>query len=127
MAIFYYISLVEQIRLFFKKGILPVKNKPTEADVNYLNDLSDGSTYQLFRQSVIRSGLNFEFAYSIIMNTDGISLFDSSSFTMWPMYGNLIETNIKERYYIDNTLIFGKIDVKINFIFLKITLKKIII
>lgn len=49
MAIFYYISLVEQIRLFFKKG--PVKNKPAEADVNYLNDLSDGSTYQLFRQS----------------------------------------------------------------------------
>jgi hypothetical protein len=114
MAIFYYISLVEQIRLFFKKGILPVKNKPAEADINYLNDLSDGSIYQLFRQSIIRSGLKFENVYSIIMNTDGISLFDSSSFTMWPMYGNLIESNIKERYYIDNTLIFGKIDVKIS-------------
>ena len=93
--------------MLVKKGILPVKNKPINADPNFLRDIHDANYYQKFRIDVESSGINFENVYSFCFNTDGISLADKSNLSIWPFFININEINLNERYHIGNTIICG--------------------
>jgi len=93
--------------MLFQKNILPVENKTKTFDENYINDVSDGSVYQNFRTAIESSVMDFQNVYSFSFNTDGISLADKSTLSIWPFFLNINEISLSERYHIDNTIICG--------------------
>ena len=42
------------------------------------------------------------------LNTDGISLSENSTLSMWPVYAVMNEINPNERFCIDNVIVVGK-------------------
>ncbi len=100
---YYYSSVVEQIKMLFKKKILPVQKRYQNSNENIISDIKDGSYYKDF----IRSHHNNENIYSFMVNTDGISLCDKSNLSIWPVYLAINELEQGDRYQMDNVLLSG--------------------
>ena len=90
--------------MLFDKKKLPIK-KIYACDNNYINDVTDGSVYQDFLKE--ENPEHKADCYSFTLNTDGISLCEKSNLSIWPIYLNINEIDIEDRYFIDNTLIAG--------------------
>ena len=88
----------------FQRKKLPDQCKFDSQNDSSITDVIDGEIYKKFRQSVNNSKKTFTFTIS----TDGISLCEKSSLTIWPVFLVVNEIPIEERYYWENVLIAGK-------------------
>lgn len=92
--------------MLFDKHKLPI-NKNFTLDTEYINDVIDGSVYQDFIKAENPGNKNDCCTFNL--NTDGISLCEKSNLSIWPIYLNINEFEIEDRFFVDNTLIAGKI------------------
>ena len=100
---YYYLDMEDQIKLLLKKKRLPIKFNAINNDKSTIDDMSDGNIYKRFRSSVN----NCCKTYSFTLSTDGISLCDKSSLSIWPVFLAINEIPIAERYFWENIIIAG--------------------
>ena len=110
MLMFYYLDTTSQIRRIFKKvGLLDINIKTLEtADYNALRDFIDGALYNRLLNSRIGKALKRKEAFTMTFNSDGISLSDSSTLSIWPCFGTINEIVPQERFCVDNIILYGK-------------------
>ena len=72
---------------------------------NKISDLFDGEIYKNFSKNFDIQQLDYIF--SMIFNTDGISVSDKSNISLWPVYFNIAEIDKDERFCFENTIIGG--------------------
>jgi hypothetical protein len=98
---FYYLNLESQIRRISKNvGFL---NKPFEiSSDNVLRDIVDGGLYKKLLYK------NRE-AFTLTLNTDGISLRENSTLSMWPVFACLNEIAPQERFCVYNVIILSNV------------------
>jgi len=105
---FYYLNLESQIRRISKNvGFL---NKPFEiSSVNVLRDIADGGLYKKLLNSKIGEKLKNREEFTLTLNTDGISLSENPTLSMWPVFACLNEIAPQERFCVDNVIILGNV------------------
>ena len=67
-----------------------------------LTDICDGSVY---RELVLKGVFSSKHHLSVILNTDGIPVFRSSSFSFWPIHLLINELPYKMRYIAIATIV----------------------
>lgn len=71
-------------------------------DLNY-EDIYDGSVYKSLPERFLSNRNNVTFSW----NSDGVPLFKSSKFNIWPFYLVINELSFKERFSKDNVIVAG--------------------
>jgi len=74
---------------------------------NNIKDVYDGRVYKDLIRSVVAAGLNCQRLLSFMWNTDGISVFKSSKFSVWPFFMSILQLPPEERFKKENVLIAG--------------------
>lgn len=77
------------------------------ADDNVLRDFIDGGIYNRLLNSRIGNALKRKEAFTMTFNTDGISLSNSSTLSIWPCFGTINEIVSQERFCVDNIILYG--------------------
>ena len=104
LQVFYYCSIVDQIKLLFIKKILPVKSYVSKND-NYLSDIKDGSYYKDYI-ATLEKETGDEF-YTFMINIDGIARCEKSTLSIWPVYLVINEIEVESRFHIHNVILAG--------------------
>jgi hypothetical protein len=103
LSAFYYMSISSQLQTLFERNVLP--KKKFNYNPEYITDVKDGSIYQEFISSFTDYQANK--VHSFTCNTDGASLCDKSSLTMWPFFLGINEIEINSRFSPENIIIGG--------------------
>ena len=90
-------SIVSQIQIIFCRYNLDL-NKST-SKLGFITDIRDGDMYKRFRETD---------SYTLSINTDGVSPFQFSKRTIWPIYLVLNELPVKIRYKLENVIVAGE-------------------
>jgi hypothetical protein len=99
----YYLNIQEQITNIMKKFTSnDLKHQPNDS---YLTDIRDGSIYKEFSNA---EEVKAQKAFSLLINTDGISIAKNSKLTCWPIFFVINELPIEHRFSIDNIILAGK-------------------
>ena len=108
-AFFIEIPIASQIQDFFARpeflNLLKHRFVRVKKDEHNIEDIYDGELYK--RHTGINGILSDERNISLTWNTDGISVFKSSKFTLWPLYFVVNELPYKERISKDNMIFAG--------------------
>jgi|688.fasta_scaffold1145989_2 hypothetical protein len=107
---FYYLDIASQIRRIATNVSL-LERRIERNSNEILSDIVDGELYKRILESRIGREINRKEAFTMTFNTDGISLSDSSSLSIWPCFGSINEIASNERFCVDNIILFG------NFLF----------
>ena len=107
---FYYLDTSSQIRRIVKNtGLVDNNYKTSErSSDNTLRDFIDGELYKRILNSRIGSAVKRKESFTITFNTDGISLSESSTLSIWPCFGTINEIILKGRFCIENIILYGK-------------------
>ena len=70
-----------------------------------ISDLFDGTIFQNFAKSF--DAYELDYIFTMMLNTDGISVSDKSNLSIWPVYLNITEIEKSERFCLENTIIAG--------------------
>lgn len=102
------IPIVSQIRNLFSKSDfydnLGHRFRRVKTDSNCFEDIYDGSEYKKHCNPGI---LDFQHNVSLLWNTDGVPVFKSSKFSIWPLYFIINELPFGERTKRENMLFAG--------------------
>ena len=108
-AFFIEIPVASQIREFFARpGFFDFLKKRffrRKKDEHNIEDIYDGELYR--KHSGVDGILSNEKNISLMWNTDGIPVFKSSKFSLWPLYFIINELPYKERINRDNMIFAG--------------------
>ncbi|KAJ1520365.1 hypothetical protein ONE63_003500 [Megalurothrips usitatus] len=108
VAYFIEFPILAQLQCMFKRPgffqSLMFRFNREKKNVNNIEDIYDGSIYQ---QSVDNGFLANRNNFSFFMYFDGISLFKSSTFSIWPVYLTINELKYKLRTQKENTVLAG--------------------
>ena len=101
------IPIVDQLKaLFSRKGFYnDLQYRFNHKNAEKLSDIYDGTTYQKLMQS--KKFLSFPGNISFTWNTDGIPVFKSSKYCIWPLYFAINELPIHRRWCSENLLLAG--------------------
>lgn len=105
---FIYIPIEQQLRLSIEKNFDSIiQFKCSERDENFVSDVRDGSIHK-------NIDLKFpdSFNLSLLVNTDGAQVFDSTKKSLWPLQIIQKILHPKIRYLTSNILLVGLIFVK---------------
>lgn len=101
------ISIIAQLESFFKRpGFLEKLNyrfTRTKQNDSHFEDIYDGSVYKSLPGNFTSNPNNITFSW----NSDGLSLFNSSKFNVWPVYFMINELPYQERIKKENNIIAG--------------------
>jgi len=107
-SFFIEIPIASQIRnLFAKSGFyenLRHRFRRTKTNANHFEDIYDGSEYKKHCHPGV---LDFQQNISLLWNTDGVPVFKSSNFSIWPLYFVINELPFSERTKRENMLFAG--------------------
>lgn len=103
---FYNLSMMPQIKRIMKKNLL---NQNYEWNNKYYTDIKDGEIYQNLLNSDEKISFQNNCAYSLTLNSDGISVCEKSNLSIWPVYLVINEMPIEHRFKIENLIIAGKL------------------
>lgn len=106
---FYYLDTECQIKRISKSAGLFQSNTEHIVNEELLRDITDGLLYKNILNSSIGNLIKNRDAFTLTLNTDGISLSENSALSMWPVYTVINEIKPGERFCIDNVIISGKI------------------
>lgn len=101
--------IVEQLKIFYRRAgftnKLQHRNNRRKTNMQNLEDIYDGQMYQDLSKppGILSDDRNISFMW----NTDGLSLYKSSKFQVWPFYLVINELPYNERYRKENLLMAG--------------------
>jgi hypothetical protein len=98
----YYLDIQEQITNIMKK--FTSNDLKHQSNDSNLTDKRDGSIYKEFSNAEEDKGQN---AFSLFIDTDGISIAKNSKLTCWPIYFVINELPIEHRHTSVPTFLFG--------------------
>ena len=108
-AFFIEIPIASQIQDFFARPgfleLLKHRFVRVKKGKHHIEDIYDGELYK--RYAGINGILSSEKNISLMWNTDGIPVFKSSKFALWPLYFVINELPYKERISKDNMIFAG--------------------
>ena len=109
LSYFIHISISNQIQALFSriKFVTALRHRfqrQKQHEGNY-EDIYDGSLYKNLMKpgSILRDGNNL----SLMWNVDGVPLFKSSKYSLWPMYLLINELPYKQRVLKENSILAG--------------------
>jgi hypothetical protein len=105
---FYFLDTTCQIKKISKSVNLFKNDGTMNENDHLLRDITDGSLYKKILKSNIGRLIKKKEAFTLTLNTDGISLSENSTLSMWPVYAVINEINPNERFCIDNVIVVGK-------------------
>lgn len=101
------LPLAPQIRKLYERPdfVQDIKYKSTRVkeNDNNIEDIYDGEIYKEAERSFLTSDTDLTFTW----NTDGLQVFKSTSYSMWPWYLVVNELPPEKRYLSENMLIAG--------------------
>ena len=101
------IPIVHQLKaLFSREGFyvdIQYRFTRTKKTVTAIEDIYDGKTYK----RLLSKGLNDKHNISLTLNTDGIPVFKSSKFSLWPLYFVVNELSPLKRQRKENIIFAG--------------------
>lgn len=105
------ISVTEQLKnLFNREGFVDaIKHRFSKIKRNKSNieDIYDGEIYKKLSTNNGPLSEHYPFNVSFTMNTDGVPIFKSSKFSIWPVYLMINELPKKERKLTENMMLCG--------------------
>ena len=106
---FIQLSIADQLKAFFnRKGFyndLMYRFNRTKFNKANIEDIYDGVNYQ--KHFINKGFLSKKQNISFIWNTDGIPIFKSSKFTIWPLYLAINELPPQKRWCSNNIILAG--------------------
>lgn len=108
LLMFYFLDTTCQIKKISKSVNLFKNDGTMNENDHLLRDITDGSLYKKVLKSNIGRLIKQKEAFTLTLNTDGISLSENSTLSMWPVYAVINEINPNERFCIDNVIVVGK-------------------
>ena len=103
------IPIADQLKVLFnRKGFysdLRHRFERQKGNVSSIEDIYDGARYQSYMQS--GEFLSQQHNISFIWNTDGIPVFKSSKYCIWPLYFAISELPPHKRWCSDNVILAG--------------------
>lgn len=106
LVIYYYLDIEKQIHSIFNKIKYDDLNSQPSLN-NELTDIKDGTLYKSILSSEDGESVKKNKAFTLTINTDGISICKKSKLTIWPVYLIINELPIQKRFSIDNVIIAG--------------------
>ena len=102
---YFHANIENQLKDIFENTTLSKNNVNNE---NELHDFFDGQIYKNLLKS--EDGVSFKNgkAFSLILNTDGVSLCTKSKLTMWPFFLAINEISKEDRFLINNVVLAGQ-------------------
>ena len=116
LLMFYFLDTTCQIKKISKSVNLFKNDGTMNENDHLLRDITDGSLYKKVLKSNIGRLIKQKEAFTLTLNTDGISLSENSTLSMWPVYAVINEINPNERFCIDNVIVVGKKLKLLNFL-----------
>lgn len=109
LSMYYNLSIEDQIKRILNKNNLFI-NADVEPnnDDNLICDIVNGKIYKSLLQDDVGRLIKAKKAFTLTLNTDGISVSMKSRITIWPIYLILNELPVDKRFCIDNVIIAGK-------------------
>jgi hypothetical protein len=106
----YYLDTSSQIRRIVKStGLVDNNYKTSERSFdNTLRDFINGELYKRILNTRISSAVKRKESLTMTFNTDGISLSESSTLIIWPCFETLNEIISQKRFFVENTILYGK-------------------
>ena len=109
ISYFIEIPIISQLSSLFKRpgfyeSISTHRFNRRKTNRSNLEDIYDGAVYQ---QLMTEGFLNCKFNFSFTWNTDGVPLFRSSKFSIWPFFLAINELPYNERYKKENVILAG--------------------
>ena len=103
---YYHLDIDNQIRKIMSKvKESDLGKKSCDGD---LVDITDGELYKNLLASEDCNLFKNKSAFSLTLNTDGISPYKHSNLAIWPVYLVINELPLETRFSIDNTILAGK-------------------
>ena len=101
--------IIDQLKVLFNRqgfyGNLRHRFERQKKNLSGIEDIYDGTRYQFYMQS--GEFLSQHHNISFIWNTDGIPVFKSSKYTIWPLYFAISELPPHKRWCSDNVILAG--------------------
>ena len=98
------IPIIDQLKVMFsRKGFysdLKHRYQRKKRNLSAIEDIYDGARYQSYMQS--GKFLSQDHNISFIWNTDGVPVFESSKYSLWPLYFSIAELPPHKRWCSDN-------------------------
>lgn len=104
---FYHLKILPQIRRIVENCDLIRKNTTASTSNEKMQDVTDGLIYKSILQSDIGQLIREKRAFTMTINTDGISLSKKSHITVWPIYLCINEIPLDIRFAIENVIVAG--------------------
>lgn len=105
---FYHINIKKQIQRIWKNMFKIIKSIDISISESHLVDVYDGYLYKkLLENSEIGHLIKNKKAFTLLLNTDGISICKKSKLSIWPIYLCINEIPIQYRYCIENVIVAG--------------------
>ena len=101
---YYCFDMESQIKRILNKPIF--KDKFDSSDI-YLEDVNDGHIYNSLLQSEQGNLIKQGKAFTLTINTDGISVCEKSNLDIRPVYLVINEIKSEHRFSIENVIIAG--------------------
>jgi hypothetical protein len=114
---FYFLDTSSQIKRISKNVNLFENDERSRMSENteILRDITDGLLYKKILNSEVGNLIKKKEAFTLTLNTDGISLSENSTLSMWPVYTVINEIKAGERFCFENVIIVGKLEFKFKF------------
>ena len=109
LLMFYFLDTTCQIKKISKSVNLFKNDGTMNENDHLLRDTTDGSLYKKVLKSNIGRLIKQKEAFTLTINTDGISLSENSTLSMWPVYAVINEINPNERFCIDNVIVVNNL------------------
>ena len=81
--------------------------RPVNSKEDYINDVHDGEIYTELYNTELGYLFEKNEAFTLSLNTDGISICDESNVTIWPSIFVCNEIPKERRFCLDNIIIAG--------------------
>jgi hypothetical protein len=105
---YYYFNIESQVRRIIKNlSLLDSTTFQFSTDPNVLNDFKDGKLYKRLIESDIGDKIKSQRAFTMTINTDGISSYRYSKLSIWPIFLSINEIPIDKRFCVENVVVAG--------------------
>ncbi|KAK3929174.1 Protein piccolo [Frankliniella fusca] len=105
------LSVIDQLKkMFLRPGFMNSLSYPQrreKVNENNIEDVYDGEVYKNFIRTICARGVNIHRILRFMWNTDGISIFKSSKFSVWPFFLSILQLPPEERFKKENVVVAG--------------------
>jgi hypothetical protein len=104
---YYHFGIARQIARIARSLKFVNKKLVRSNNKNEMSDFKDGQIYTDLLSTKLGASLRDGRAFTLLINTDGISSYRHSKLSIWPVYLVINELPIEERFCIENVIVAG--------------------